>query len=225
MFFTVCTYFANVVQYVRNKKLNSKKGEKNMQNVTSTSNQVALNAQDEVNFNVENSSNKARSNILSRIASAAYSIIAGVAKFVFDVVTWAPNKIYNLFRPAVAATNDDNIEIQQDTVVASLSESNDVNADNNIPDAIVTEEEELADPVSDSKDWQKAAMIGGGVVGLVAAVVGLAYGAERFSAGTVPLAADICGFSDAVFGRVWTILTDAYCLTGLCNNSYGNTYA
>lgn len=192
-----------------------------MQNVTSTPNQVALNAQAEVNFNVENSSNEASSNILSRIASAAYSIIAGVAKFVFDVVTWVPNKIYNLLCPTVAATNDDDLEIQQDTVVASLSDSNDVNADNNVPDAIVTEEEELADPVANSKDWQKAAMIGGGVVGLVAAVVGLAYGAEKLSPGTVWYAADVCNFTNDVFSRAWTILTDAYCWTGLCQNGYG----
>ncbi len=54
-----------------------------MQNVTSSPHQVALNAQIEVN-SVEHSSNQASRNIVSRVASAALSVITTIARAIYD---------------------------------------------------------------------------------------------------------------------------------------------
>ncbi len=102
-------------------------------------------------------------------------------------------------------------------------------AENDIPNPVVVDGEELPEPISTSQDWQKAAMIGGGVVGVVGLVFGLAIGVYYAFPKTIPGVEPLSDFAtDTVLSYIshaWTVLTDT--VGGLWNgnpNPYNYPY-
>lgn len=149
-----------------------------MQRVTSSPDHVALNATPtemksrfstyEVTWSKV--TNPTGSNVVARVINAALAVIKNVAQSVYNAAVFVPNKIHSLLYPNAAAngsfTNeDDSIEIQHDSVLVDVYETDETNGDNDVsPSAL----EELPEPVvsgTRSRTWLKAGLVGGIALG------------------------------------------------------------
>ncbi len=151
-----------------------------MEQLTSTSHQVAYNATQTVRprFGFETHwnqvTNPSGGNIISRTVNAAIAVFVNLAKAIVNATLWPLNKIHSLLfgKPANTITIEDDIEIQQDTVTVDIAESNQMN-DETISEPVV---------VGSNRNWQNAGKAGLAVVAAFVAVATLSRGAQYFSA-------------------------------------------
>jgi len=168
-----------------------------MQQVNSTSHQVALNATQTVRprFGFETNwkqvSNPSGGNIISRTVNAVLAVFVNLAKALVNLTLWPLNKVHSFLfgKPANTITIEDDIEIQQDTVTIDIAESNQI-ADETIPEPVVVE--------SSLKNWQKAALA---VTVALVGTLAFARTAQYFSAtqNKIPGVAAVDNF---VFGTI-----------------------
>jgi hypothetical protein len=128
-----------------------------MQQVTSTSHQVAFNATQTVRprFGFETNwkqvTHPSGSNVIAKAMNAVIAVFVNLAKSLVNLTLWPLNTVHRLIfgKPANTITIEDDIEIQQDTVTLDIAESNQIN-DELISEPVVVE--------SSLKNWQKAAI-------------------------------------------------------------------
>jgi|GEM_PF-2590194 len=182
-----------------------------MQKVTSSSENVALNttaAEVKTRFQTcqyswDKVTNPVGNNIISRVAHAALEVVKNLAKLVYNAAVWLPNKIHSLLYPNAAAqtnANDDEIYIEQDSVVVSQYDSQDqVDAEGDIAPAVIEIEEQLAEPkAARSRTLLKAAAVGTVLAGATVGGLILAnrYQVPYFSV-NVPYTANVDTFFTA----------------------------
>lgn len=168
-----------------------------MQQVTSTSHQVAFNATQTVRprFGFETNwkqvTNPSGSNVIAKAMNAVIAVFVNLAKSLVNLTLWPLNTVHRLIfgKPANTITIEDDIEIQQDTVTLDIAESNQIN-DELISEPVVVE--------SSLKNWQKAA-IASTVVLL--GTLALARGTQYFTA-TANKAPILPHIDNFVFGTI-----------------------
>jgi hypothetical protein len=128
-----------------------------MQQVNSTSHQIALNSRFGFETNWNKVTNPSGGNIISKVANAALALIVNTGKLLVNIVLAPINKIHSFVYPNAANVSSpvEDVEIQQDSVIVDLID------------------EELPEPVvlDSNKTLQKVAFAGAAVL-LTAALVG-----------------------------------------------------
>ncbi len=173
-----------------------------MQQVTSTSHQVDINASQSVKnrFGFETNwkqvSNPSGGNAVSRTINAVIAVFVNFAKSLVNLTLWPLNKIHSLVfgRPTNTITIEDDIEIQQDTVTVDIAEA--TQADETIPEPVVVES---------NKNLQMAGKAALAVAAGLVAVAALSRGAQYFSATQNKVTGAIDNF---IFGTVPTTISN-----------------
>jgi len=199
-----------------------------MQKVTSSSDQVVLNTTPneiksrfgthEVTW--DKVKNPAGSNIVSRIAHAVYETLKNLLQYVYNAAVWAPNKVHSMLYPKAASesTANDDVTMDQDSVIVDVYENTEANANQIQEDSAViapaVAEEKLADPITQGTSWKKVSLYTtGGTLATAAVVIGGAFAATRFYPDTIPYAREIAEFftTNATAARTFVCTN-----TGLC---------
>lgn len=199
-----------------------------MQKVTSSSDQVVLNTTpNEIKSRLgtyevtwDKVKKPAGSNIVSRIAHAVYETLKNLLQYVYNAAVWAPNKIHSMLYPKAASesTANDDVTMDQDSVIVDVYENTDANA-NQVPEEViapVVAEEKLAEPVTQTQgtSWKKVSLYTTGVtVGTAAVVIGGAFAAHHFYQDKIPYAKELVEF----LTQHATAARTSFCTnTGIC---------